>query len=78
MKRKILIVDDSALMRSVLCDIINSDERFQVEDRATNGLEALELLKRNIPHDRHLGLVLLLETELEIGIQNTRIKANGH
>lgn len=46
MKRKILIVDDSALMRSVLCDIINSDERFQVEDRATNGLEALELLKR--------------------------------
>lgn len=46
MKRKILIVDDSALMRSVLCDIINSDERFQVEDRATNGLEAFELLKR--------------------------------
>ncbi len=42
--KKILIVDDSALVRRVLCDIINKDERFQVEDRATNGLEALELL----------------------------------
>lgn len=44
--KKILIVDDSALMRRVLCDIIESDSRFQVEDRATNGLEALELLEK--------------------------------
>lgn len=44
--KKILIVDDSALMRSVLCDIINKDKRFRVEDRATNGLEALNLLTR--------------------------------
>lgn len=44
--KNILVVDDSALMRSVLCDIINSDSRFHVADRATNGLEALELLKR--------------------------------
>ena len=47
MAKKILVVDDSALMRRVLCDIINSDERFQVVDRATNGLEAFELLIRN-------------------------------
>jgi len=47
MAKKILLVDDSALMRRVLCDIINNDERFQVVDRATNGLEALELLSRN-------------------------------
>lgn len=45
-KKKILVVDDSALMRSVLCDIINKDERFQVVDRAVNGLEALELISR--------------------------------
>ncbi|MBO5166930.1 MAG: chemotaxis response regulator protein-glutamate methylesterase [Lachnospiraceae bacterium] len=44
--KKILVVDDSALMRRVLCDIINSDERFHVEDRATNGLEAFDLLSR--------------------------------
>ena len=47
MTKKILVVDDSALMRRVLCDIINSDERFQVVAKATNGLEALDLLSRN-------------------------------
>lgn len=44
--KKILVVDDSALMRRVLCDIINSDSRFHVEDRANNGVEALELLSK--------------------------------
>lgn len=47
MAKKILVVDDSALMRRVLCDIIDSDERFQVVARATNGVEALDLLSRN-------------------------------
>lgn len=47
MPKKILIVDDSALMRRVLCDIIDSDKRFQVAGRATNGLEAFDLLSRN-------------------------------
>ena len=42
--KNILVVDDSALMRRVLCDIIESDDRFHVEDRAANGLEALNLL----------------------------------
>lgn len=43
--KKILVVDDSALMRRVLCDIINSDQRFTVADEAMNGVEALELLQ---------------------------------
>lgn len=43
--KKILIIDDSALMRRAFCDIINSDERFEVADCASNGLDALELLK---------------------------------
>ena len=42
--KKILVVDDSALVRRVLCDIIELDDRFHVEDKATNGLEALDLL----------------------------------
>ena len=46
--KKVLIVDDSALMRRVFRDIINSDERFSVVDEAVNGLEALELLKCNL------------------------------
>ena len=45
--KKILVVDDSALMRRVLCDIIEKDKRFQVADRARNGLEALKLLEKN-------------------------------
>lgn len=44
--KNILVVDDSALMRSVICDIINSDSRFHVQDRAVNGEEALSLLTR--------------------------------
>ena len=47
MPKKILVVDDSALMRRVLCDIIDSDIRFQVTDRAKDGLEAFDLLSRN-------------------------------
>lgn len=42
--KKILLVDDSALMRRVLCDILNSDERFEVTGRASDGQEALELM----------------------------------
>lgn len=45
MIKKVLIIDDSALMRRVLSDIINSDDRFQVIETATNGLEGFEVLK---------------------------------
>ena len=45
--KKILVVDDSALMRRMMCDIIESDQRFQVVDKATNGLEALDFLTKN-------------------------------
>lgn len=44
--KNILVVDDSALMRRVFCDIIEADARFHVQDRAVNGLEALNLLAR--------------------------------
>ena len=44
MKKKILIVDDSALMRRVLCDIINADDRFEVADMARDGAEGFKLI----------------------------------
>ena len=43
--KKVLIVDDSALMRRVLSDIINDDEQLIVEKTANNGLEALNVLQ---------------------------------
>ncbi len=45
MKKNILVVDDSALMRKVICDIINSDSNFEATDICRDGLEAYERLK---------------------------------
>ena len=42
--KKILVVDDYALMRRVIFDIINKDRNLHVEKYATNGLDALDLL----------------------------------
>ena len=42
--KNILVVDDSALMRRVISDIINTEERLHAEWFASNGLEALEIL----------------------------------
>ena len=46
-KYKILIIDDSALMRSVESDIIGKDNRFEVVDTASDGVTGLDLLIRN-------------------------------
>lgn len=43
--KKFLVVDDSALMRKVICDIIQSDDRYHVEDIARDGQDAYDLLK---------------------------------
>lgn len=45
--KKILLIDDSALMRRVLCDIIESDGRFQVTNQATDGIQGLEMIQKN-------------------------------
>lgn len=45
MKKNILVVDDSALMRRIICDIINTDSEFEAKDFCRDGLEAYEKLK---------------------------------
>lgn len=68
-KKKILVVDDSALMRRVMCDIINADERFQVVEQATDGEKAYELLKKN----QYDGVVLDVNMPKLNGIQLMRM-----
>lgn len=41
-KIKVLVVDDSAFMRKVISDILNSDDLIEVIDIAKNGNEAIE------------------------------------
>lgn len=50
-KKRVLIVDDSAFMRKVISDIINSDPGLVVADTAKNGQEAVQkvqLLKPDV------------------------------
>lgn len=51
MKKKVLVIDDSALMRRVISDIINSDALLQVEDTASNGQDALDILLQGKRYD---------------------------
>lgn len=46
---KLLIVDDSSLIRKVLGDTVSSDEEIQVVGYGKNGLESLELAERLKP-----------------------------
>ncbi len=77
MKKNILVVDDSALLRRVICDIINSNDNLQAVETCKDGLEAYETLKKkrydavvldvNMP--RMSGLELLEQ------LQKDKIKA---
>lgn len=45
--KNILVIDDSALIRRVISDIIKTDGRFQVRDIARDGLEGLNFIVKN-------------------------------
>ena len=48
-KKKILIVDDSFVMRALLRGIVTSDPDLEVAGEATNGLEALQQIREISP-----------------------------
>ncbi len=63
---KILVVDDSALMRRVICDIINADSDFRVIDVSADGEDAYNKIQKN-PYDLVvLDMVLPKVTGVEL------------
>ena len=56
MGKKFLIIDDSALMRRVISDIIKANSEYDVLDIATNGLEGFDKL---VAHPGYYDLVIL-------------------
>ncbi|WP_028243855.1 chemotaxis-specific protein-glutamate methyltransferase CheB [Pseudobutyrivibrio ruminis] len=75
---KILVVDDSALMRRVICDIINADSDFRVIDVSADGEDAYKKIKNN-PYDLVvLDMILpkLTGVELLERLHNERIDSN--
>lgn len=64
-KHKILLVDDHTLFRNGLKTLLNSVADFEVSAEASNGLEMLEELKKEVPD------IVLLDIEMPVmnGIQ---------
>lgn len=68
--KNILIVDDSALMRRVLSDIINADKELSVEHVVSDGVEALEILDSGFKPD---AIVLDINMPRMDGIEFLRV-----
>ena len=84
--KKIMIVDDSALMRRVFCDIINSIDGFEVVKTCKDGVEALEALQSGEHYDamfldvempRMDGIRLLMEIQ-DRNIKITTLMASSY
>jgi len=58
---KVMIVDDSFLMRSILKNILQKDPVFKVVAEAANGEDAIALLEKSADPD-----IILLDIEMPI------------
>lgn len=50
-KKKIILIEDSALMRRVVSDIINNDDNLMISKIAINGLQGLDILLSENDYD---------------------------
>lgn len=64
-KIRVLVVDDSAFMRKVISDILNSDEKIEVIDTAEDGLDAIEKAHKLKPDVITLDLKMPIMDGLE-------------
>jgi two-component system chemotaxis response regulator CheB len=65
-KKKILVIDDSAFMRRVISDIINSDARCETIGTAKNGKDGLDKIKKLNPDVVTLDIEMPIMTGLEM------------
>jgi two-component system chemotaxis response regulator CheB len=67
-RARVLIVDDSAVMRSLLRSVVSADARLEVAGTAANGADALEAVARLRPD------VMLLDVEMPVldGLETLR------
>lgn len=67
-QKTVMIVDDAALMRMVISNLLNKDGRYQVVASAENGQRALELLKQHNPD------IIMVDIEMPVmdGLQFLR------
>lgn len=75
MNIKVVVVDDSALMRKVLSNMINACQGMEVVDVARNGIEAIKVIKRIKPD------LVTLDVEMPVmnGIETLKaIKEQTH
>ena len=68
MQKKVLIVDDSKLMRIIIKKILSNDDLFVVTGEAGNGIEALSEIERDVPD------IIFLDIEMPEmdGVEATR------
>jgi len=73
---KVMVVDDSALMRKLISDMLNSEESIEVIATGKNGIELLDKLKGGIKPD-----IITLDVEMPLmdGITVLKaVKLNGY
>jgi two-component system chemotaxis response regulator CheB len=71
---KVIIVDDSAIFRKILRNILKSDERFHVVGEARHGEEALKIIKRHGPD----ALILDVDMPVMDGLETLKIVRRDH
>lgn len=77
-RKKVMVVDDSALMRRVVCDIIEKDGRYEVADLCSDGQLAYDLLKAKSYDAVIMDIIMPRMTGLEVleKLQADGIQAN--
>lgn len=73
-KKKVVVIDDSAFMRRVISDIINSDERLEVVGTAINGKEGLKIINELSPD------VITLDIQMPVmnGLEMLKVLQKDH